>query len=78
MPDRQWSEGLHQFVELKEGLEPSEIRTTLGRITFQRFFPRYRHICGMTGTARSAARELSEVYGLHVRSILPRRPYIRR
>jgi preprotein translocase subunit SecA len=74
MPDRQWSEGLHQFVELKEGLEPSEIRTTLGRITFQRFFPRYRHICGMTGTARAAARELSEIYGLSVRRILPRRP----
>lgn len=77
MPDRQWSEGLHQFVELKEGLEPSEIRTTLGRITFQRFFPRYRHICGMTGTARAAARELSEIYGLRVRRILPRRPDIR-
>ena len=61
MPDRQWSEGLHQFVELKEGLEPSEIRRTLGRITFQRFFPRYRHICGMTGTARAAARDLDEV-----------------
>jgi preprotein translocase subunit SecA len=74
MPDRQWSEGLHQFVELKEELEPSEIRTTLGRITFQRFFPRYRHICGMTGTARAAARELSEIYGLSVRRILPRRP----
>ncbi len=78
MPDRQWSEGLHQFVELKEGLEPSEIRRTLGRITFQRFFPRYRHICGMTGTARAAARELDEVYGLKVRRILPRRPDIRR
>ncbi len=78
MPDRQWSEGLHQFVELKEGLEPSEIRRTLGRITFQRFFPRYRHVCGMTGTARAAARELGEVYGLKVRHILPRRPDIRR
>lgn len=77
MPDRQWSEGLHQFVELKEGLEPSEIRTTLGRITFQRFFPRYRLVCGMTGTARAAARELWEVYGLRVRRILPRRPDIR-
>lgn len=78
MPDRQWSEGLHQFVELKEGLEPSEIRTTLGRITFQRFFPRYRHVCGMTGTARAAAREFWEVYGLRVRRILPRRPDQRR
>lgn len=78
MPDRQWSEGLHQFVELKEGLEPSEIRTTLGRITFQRFFPRYRLVCGMTGTARDAARELWEAYGLKVRRILPRKPDIRR
>lgn len=77
MPDRQWSEGLHQLVELKEDLEPSDIRTTIGRITFQRFFPRYRHLCGMTGTATSAARELWEVYGLRVRRILPRKPDIR-
>lgn len=74
MPDRQWSEGLHQLVELKEALEPSEIRTTLGRITYQRFFPRYRHVCGMSGTARPAARELWESYGLTVRRILPRKP----
>ena len=57
MPDRQWSEGLHQLVEIKEGLPPGAIRTNLGRITFQRFFPRYRHLCGMTGTARPAARD---------------------
>ena len=74
MPDRQWSDGLHQLVEIKEGLEPSAIRTTLGRITFQRFFPRYRHLCGMTGTARTAARELWETYGLAVRRVMPRRP----
>lgn len=74
MPDRQWSEGLHQLVEIKEALPPSEIRTTLGRITYQRFFPRYRHLCGMSGTARPAARELWETYGLTVRRILPRRP----
>lgn len=74
MPDRQWSEGLHQLVELKEGLKPSEIRTTIGRITFQRFFPRYRHVCGMSGTARPAARELWESYSLTVRLINPRKP----
>lgn len=78
MPDRQWSEGLHQLVEIKEGLPPGAIRTNLGRITFQRFFPRYRHLCGMTGTARPAARELWETYGLVVRRILPRRPDQRR
>lgn len=78
MPDRQWSEGLHQLVEIKEVLPPSEIRTTLGRITYQRFFPRYRHVCGMSGTARPAARELWESYGLTVRRILPRKPDRRR
>lgn len=78
MPDRQWSEGLHQLVELKEGLEISEIRTTLARITYQRFFPRYRHLCGMSGTARPAARELWESYGLTVRRILPRKADRRR
>ena len=78
MPDRQWSEGLHQLVEIKEGLPPGAIHKTLGRITFQRFFPRYRHLCGMTGTARPAARELWETYGLRVRRILPRRPDTRR
>jgi preprotein translocase subunit SecA len=78
MADRQWSEGLHQLVEIKEGLPPGVIRKTLGRITFQRFFPRYRHLCGMTGTASPAARELWETYALRVRKILPRRPDCRR
>lgn len=78
MPDRQWSDGLHQLVEIKEGLEPSEMRTTLGRITFQRFFPRYRHVCGMSGTVKPASRELWESYGLAVRKILPRKEDRRR
>lgn len=73
MPDRQWSDGLHQLVEIKEGLNPSEMRTTLGRITFQRYFPRYRHVCGMSGTVVPASRELWESYGLTVRKILPRK-----
>lgn len=78
MADRQWSDGLHQLVEIKEGLVPSDIKTTLGRITFQQFFPRYRHLCGMSGTVRQAARELWEYYGLYVRRIKPRRPDLRR
>lgn len=78
MPDRQWSDGLHQLVEIKESLEPSEMRTTLGRITFQRFFPRYRHVCGMSGTVKPASRELWESYGLAVRKILPRKKDRRR
>lgn len=65
-PDRQWSDGLHQMVELKEGLEMSATRETLSRMTYQRFFRRYAHLGGMTGTARDAAWELATVYGLSV------------
>lgn len=71
-PDRQWSDGLHQMVELCEGLNLSPARSTIARISFQRFFPRYLHLCGMTGTARGAAREFWRVYDLRVRPIHPR------
>jgi preprotein translocase subunit SecA len=72
MPDRQWSDGLHQMVELSEGLKVTTMRVTTASISFQRFFPRYLHLCGMTGTARTAARELWRVYNLRVRQIAPR------
>lgn len=75
---RQWSRGLHQMVELLNGLEPTSPRETLARITYQRFFPRYVHLCGMTGTARPAAAELWSVYGLSVRRIATRLPSRRR
>lgn len=71
-PDRQWSDGLHQMVEIREGLDLSPSRSTIARISFQRFFPRYLHLCGMTGTARGAAREFWRVYDLRVRQIRPR------
>lgn len=74
MPDRSWSEGLHQFVELKEGVELTAARETLARMTYQRFFGRYRWLAGMTGTARSVAAELSATYGLNVATIPPNRP----
>ncbi len=76
--DRSWSEGLHQMIELKEGLELSEPRETLSRITYQRFFRRYGKVAGMTGTARDAAWELYSVYGLKVARIPTNRPDIRR
>ncbi len=78
MPDRQWSDGLHQLVELKEGLEPSPANETLSRITYQRFFRRYRMLCGMTGTAQDAAWELGAVYGLTVARIPTHEPDRRR
>jgi preprotein translocase subunit SecA len=76
--DRSWSEGLHQMMELKEGLELSEPRETLGRITYQRFFRRYARVGGMTGTGQDAAWELFSVYGLRVSKIPTNRPDIRK
>lgn len=66
MPDRTWEHGLHQMVEAKEGCEISGRRQTIARITYQRFFARYGHLCGMTGTAAEGRAELSAVYGLRV------------
>jgi preprotein translocase subunit SecA len=74
MPDRSWSDGLQGMVERKEGLALSPRRETLARMTYQRFFRRYRRLAGMTGTAREVAAELWEVYGLRVASIPPHRP----
>ena len=74
MPDRFWSEGLHQMIELKEGCEPTGSRTTLGRMTYQRFFRRYQRLAGMTGTAREVAHELWTVYRLPVTQIPTNRP----
>ncbi|WP_185804527.1 DEAD/DEAH box helicase [Pontivivens nitratireducens] len=78
MADRSWSDGLHQMVELKEGLEITKARETLSRITYQRLFRRYAHVGGMTGTARDAAWELWSVYRLAVTKIPTNKPDIRR
>ena len=77
-PDRTWSDGLHQMIELKEGLEPSPPHRTEARITFQRFFRRYDRLCGMTGTARDSAWEFWSVYRLPVDRIPTHRPDARR
>ena len=74
MADRTWSEGLHQLIELKEGCEPSTRRITLARLTYQRFFRRYRRLAGMTGTAREITPELWSTYLLHVVTIPTNRP----
>jgi len=78
MPDRLWGEGLHQMMEAKEGLELSEPRSTLARITYQRFFRRYGRLAGMTGTAAEIADELWSVYRLAVARIPTNRPSARR
>lgn len=63
---RQWQLGLHQAVEVKEGLEPSERRHTAARVSYQRYFARYRSLSGMTGTGWEVAPELWRTYGLRV------------
>lgn len=78
MADRSWEQGLHQLIEAKEGLELTQGRETLARMTFQAFFRRYYLLSGLTGTAAEAARELWSVYRLKVRRIPPHRPNRRR
>ncbi|MGE5892741.1 MAG: preprotein translocase subunit SecA, partial [bacterium] len=77
MADRSWEQGLHQLIEAKEGCEITTQNETLARISYQRFFRRYRHLAGMTGTAREVAAELWSVYRLHVVSIPTNKPLIR-
>ena len=68
-PDRSWSRGLHQLIEVKEGCEISPERETIARISYQRFFRRYLRLAGMSGTVREVARELWSVYRLQVQEI---------
>jgi preprotein translocase subunit SecA len=78
MPDRSWEQGLHQLIEMKEECETTGQRETLARISYQRFFRRYLHLSGMTGTASEVARELWLVYRLRVSRIPTNRPIQRR
>ena len=78
MPDRSWSDGLHQMVEHKEGCALSGARATLARMTYQRFFRRYPRLAGMTGTTRGVAAEFWTVYRLPVARIPTHRPVQRR
>jgi preprotein translocase subunit SecA len=78
MPDRSWERGIHQLIELKEGCEVTRQLESLARITYQRFFRRYLHLCGMTGTAWEIRWELWMVYGLPVVRIPTNRPLQRK
>lgn len=72
--DRSWRDGLQQAVQAKEGVSITTETKSLARITRQRYFRRYKFLCGMTGTAQGAERELRDVYGLDVVVIPPHRP----
>jgi preprotein translocase subunit SecA len=69
MPGRQWSDGLHQAVEAKEGVRVKEENQTLATITLQNFFKLYKKISGMTGTAMTEAAEFWKIYKLDVIAI---------
>ncbi|MCK4691100.1 MAG: prepilin peptidase, partial [Desulfuromonadales bacterium] len=78
MEDRSWEQGLHQLIELKEGCELTQRRETLAKISYQRFFRRYRQLSGMTGTAKEVAAELWAVYHLPTLKVPTHRPIIRK
>ncbi|WP_228898765.1 preprotein translocase subunit SecA [Acidovorax sp. Leaf73] len=74
MSGRRWSEGLHQAVEAKEGVNIQAENQTLASITFQNYFRLYNKLAGMTGTADTEAYEFQEIYGLETVVIPPNRP----
>ena len=75
--NRHWPDGLQAALEAKEGLRWQPEGKIFGSITVQHFLRKYPRLCGMTGTARPAAAELADVYGLEVVEIPPNRPCIR-
>ncbi|MBO5647411.1 MAG: preprotein translocase subunit SecA, partial [Kiritimatiellae bacterium] len=74
LPGRRWSDGLHQAVEAKEGVEIEKESQTLATITIQNYFRLYKKLSGMTGTAETEAREFKDIYKLDVVSIPTNRP----
>ena len=77
MPGRRYSEGLHQALEAKEGVQVQPENVTLASITFQNYFRLYKKLAGMTGTAATEADEFAEIYKLEVVEIPTNRPVSR-
>ncbi len=77
MPGRRWSEGLHQAVEAKEGVQVKGETQTLATITIQNYFRMYDKLAGMTGTAETEENEFFEIYKLDVAVIPTNQPVIR-
>ncbi|PRY93021.1 protein translocase subunit secA [Hasllibacter halocynthiae] len=77
MPGRRLSEGLHQAIEAKEGLEIKPENVTLASVTFQNYFRLYDKLAGMTGTAATEAEEFAQIYGLGVVEVPTNRPVAR-
>lgn len=77
MPGRRWSNGQHQAIEAKEGLQIARENQTLASITFQNYFRMYEKLSGMTGTADTEAAEFLDIYKLKVVVIPTNRPMVR-
>ncbi|OYZ11234.1 MAG: preprotein translocase subunit SecA [Bdellovibrio sp. 28-41-41] len=77
MPGRRWSDGIHQAIEAKEGVEIKNENQTLASITFQNYFKMYSKLAGMTGTADTEAVEFKKIYDLEVSVIPTHRPIAR-
>ncbi len=77
MVGRRWSDGLHQAIEAKEGVQIQNENQTLASITFQNYFRLYEKLAGMTGTADTEAFEFQQIYGLNTVVIPTNRPMIR-
>jgi preprotein translocase subunit SecA len=77
MPGRRWSDGLHQSIEAKEGVNIRKEDQTLATITFQNYFRLYKKLSGMTGTAETEAAEFEKIYKLEIVVIPTNRPLLR-
>ncbi len=78
MPGRRWSDGLHQAVEAKEGVQIDRETQTLATITIQNYFRLYQKLAGMTGTAETEAAEFHDIYKLDVNVVPTNRPVARK
>ncbi len=78
MPGRRWSDGLHQAVEAKEGVQIDRETQTLATITIQNYFRLYHKLAGMTGTAETEANEFHDIYKLDVMVVPTNRPVARK
>jgi preprotein translocase subunit SecA len=77
MPDRRYSDGLHQAIEAKEGITIQRESQTLAQITLQHYFQLYKGLCGMTGTAKTEEDEFKQIYALPVLVVPTNRPLCR-
>ncbi|MBQ6560480.1 MAG: preprotein translocase subunit SecA [Erysipelotrichaceae bacterium] len=77
MPGREYSDGLHQAIQAKEGVSIKQETTTLATITYQNFFRLYQKLAGMTGTAKTEEEEFLDIYNMRVVEIPTNKPVIR-